>query len=101
MPPDEIMRMRKIVTGRKLLLVAEVLSPRSRVADRGKKRTLYQRRVPLYWIVNLDDRIVEEWTPDSAQHTVVRDRLEWHPAGASIPFTLNLPEYFARVFGER
>jgi Uma2 family endonuclease len=100
-PQDEIVRMRTVVTGRKLLLAAEVLSPSSRGADRGKKRRLYQRRVPLYWIVNLDDRIVERWTPESAHHTLVRDRLEWHPAGAAVPFTLDLPAYFARVFGER
>jgi Uma2 family endonuclease len=100
-PRDEGMLMRTVVTGRRLLLAAEVLSPSSKLADRGKKRLLYQRRVPLYWIVNLDARVVESWRPDSLQPTILRGRLEWHPSGAAIPFTLDLPQYFARVFGER
>ena len=93
--------MRTVSTGRRLLLAAEVLSPSSQRGDRGKKRLLYQRRVPLYWLVNLDGRVVESWHPDSLEPTIVRDRLEWHPAGASAPFALDLPAYFARVFGER
>ena len=100
-PRDEGMRMRTTTTGRKLLLAVEVLSPSSLRGDRGRKRQLYQRRVPLYWIVNLDDRIVEEWAPGSVRHTVVRDRLVWRSENASIPFMLDLPGYFARVFGER
>ena len=100
-PPDEGMLMRTIDTGRLLLLAAEVLSPSSQRADRGKKRKLYQRTVPLYWIVNLDARAVEAWLPDSLQPTIVRDRLEWHPSGAAVPFSLDLPAYFARVFGDR
>lgn len=100
-PRDEGMLMRSVGTGRRLLLAAEVLSPSSRRADHGPKRLLYQRRVPLYWIVDLDARAVETWIPDSFEATIVRDRLEWHPTGATVPFTLDLPAYFARVFGER
>jgi Uma2 family endonuclease len=99
-PPDEGMLMRTVVTGRRLLLASEVLSPSSRLADRGRKRKLYQRRVPLYWIVDLDARAVESWRPGAVQPTILRDRLEWHPPGAQVPFTLDLPKYFARVFGE-
>ena len=100
-PRDEGMRMRTVNTGRRLLLATEVLSPSSQRGDRGKKRLLYQRRVPLYWIVNLDARVVEAWRPDAVQPTILRDRLEWHPPGAPEPFTLDLQQYFARVFGER
>lgn len=100
-PRDEGKLMRTVVTGRRLLLAAEVLSPSSQRADRGRKRSLYQRTVPLYWIVNLDNRVVETWLPDALQPTIVRDRLEWHLSGAAVPFTLDLPAYFARVFGER
>ena len=100
-PRDEGMRMRTVVTGRRLLLAAEVLSPSSKLADRGRKRLLYQRTVPLYWIVDLDARVFEAWRPGDVRPTIVRDRLEWHPAGASVTFTLDLPAYFARVFGER
>jgi Uma2 family endonuclease len=100
-PHDAGMLMRTVVTVRRLLLAAEVLSPSSQRADRGRKRLLYQRTVPLYWIVDLDARVVETWHPDALQPTIVRDRLEWHPSGAAVPFTLDLPAYFARVFGER
>jgi Uma2 family endonuclease len=31
---------------------------------------------------------------------VARDVLEWHPAGAATPLTLDLPAFFARVHGE-
>jgi len=93
--------MRTVVTGRQLILAAEVLSPSSKLADRGRKRLLYQRTVPLYWIVDLDARVFEAWRPGDVRPTIVRDRLEWHPAGASVTFTLDLPAYFARVFGER
>ena len=93
--------MRSVGTGRRLLLAAEVLSLSSQRADRGRKRLLYQRTVPLYWIVDLDARAVESWLPDSSEPTILRDRLEWHPSGAATAFTLDLPAYFARVFGER
>jgi len=100
-PQDEGLRMRSVGTGRRLLLAAEVLSLSSQRADRGRKRLLYQRTVPLYWIVDLDARAVESWLPDSSEPTILRDRLEWHPSGAATAFTLDLPAYFARVFGER
>ena len=100
-PQDEGLRMRSVGTGRRLLLAAEVLSPSSQRAVRGRKRLLYQRTVPLYWIVDLDARAVESWLPDSSEPTILRDRLEWHPSGAATPFTLDLSAYFARVFGER
>ena len=99
-PQDEGLRMRSVGTGRRLLLAAEVLSLSSQRADRGRKRLLYQRTVPLYWIVDLDARAVESWLPDSSEPTILRDRLEWHPSGAATAFTLDLPAYFARVFGE-
>jgi len=98
LPRDEGMLTRTVD---QLLVVAEVLSPSTQRADRGRKRLLYQRTVPLYWIVDLDARAIESWLPDSAEPTIVRDRLAWHPSGEAKPFTLDLPAYFARVFGER
>jgi Uma2 family endonuclease len=41
-----------------LLLTAEVLSPSSSRHDRVRKRPLYQRHVPNYWIVDLDARLI-------------------------------------------
>ena len=47
-----------------LLLVVEVLSPSSVKADRFLKRLRYREAgVPLYWVVDADDRSVEIWTP--------------------------------------
>jgi Uma2 family endonuclease len=51
---------------RHLLLVVEVLSPSSTRADRFAKRRWYQEiRVPVYWIVDGDERQVEVWTPEA------------------------------------
>src|SRR5574338_925716 len=48
---------------RALLLAVEVLSPSSSRHDRVRKRPLYQRHVPDYWIVDLDSRLFERWGP--------------------------------------
>ncbi|MEO7477193.1 MAG: Uma2 family endonuclease, partial [Gemmatimonadales bacterium] len=80
---------------RGLLLVAEVLSPSSLKADRFTKRRRYQEAgVPLYWVVDGDDRSVEIWTPDSPFPAVERAGLVWHPPGATEPFKLSLEELF-------
>lgn len=80
---------------RHLLLVAEVISPRTATRDRGFKREVYQRRgVPLYWVIDHRTRTVEEWTPEAA-HARPVDRLVWHPDGAAEPFVLELAALFA------
>ncbi|MGH7627865.1 MAG: Uma2 family endonuclease [Gemmatimonadales bacterium] len=78
-----------------LRLVAEVLSLSSRRADRFTKRLEYQQRgVPVYWIVDPDDRQVEVWTPADTFPLFERHRLVWHPAGARNAFELPLSELF-------
>lgn len=78
-----------------LLLVAEVLSPSTARADRFIKRIRYRdARVPVYWVVDADERVVEVWTPSDDFPVVERERLVWHPAGAGAPFTLSLEELF-------
>lgn len=78
-----------------LLLVAEVLSPSSGRHDRFAKRRLYQeQQVPLYWVVDGDERVVEVWKPEALYPHVESERLVWHPMGASAPFTLALTELF-------
>ena len=80
---------------RTLLLVAEVLSPSSARGDRFTKRLRYREAgVPLYWVVDGDDRSVEIWTPSDDFPTLERDSLAWHPAGAREPFRLSLEELF-------
>ena len=81
-----------------LLLVAEVLSPSTARADRFTKRIEYQRRrVPVYWIVDPDERRVEVWAPDDTTPSFERERLLWHPAGATRPFELDLQTLFRPI----
>lgn len=83
---------------RGLLLAVEVLSPSSARADRFTKRRWYQDAgLPLYWIVDLDARGVEVWTPEAHFPTIERDRVVWHPAGATRPFDLSLAELFRPI----
>jgi Uma2 family endonuclease len=78
-----------------LPLVAEVLSPSSRRADRFTKRLEYQRRgVPVYWIVDSDEHQVEIWTPADSFPRFERERLLWHPPGAGSIWTIELGGLF-------
>ena len=80
---------------RTLLLVAEVLSPSTSKGDRFLKRLRYREAgVPLYWVVDGDERVVEVWTPTDDFPAFERERLVWHPAGAREPFMLSLEELF-------
>ena len=86
------------LTLRTVLLVAEVLSPSSIRADRFTKRRLYQERgVPLYWIVDPEERITEVWRPGDDFPWRERHALRWAPEGASAPFTLELTELFRPI----
>ena len=67
---------------RTLHLVIEILSPSSVRADRFTKRRLYQeQRIPVYWIVDIERRQVEVWTPEAHFPVIEREQLVWrHPA---------------------
>ena len=81
---------------RHLSLATEVLSPSTHRGDRFTKRQLYQREgVPLYWILDPDTQTAEAWTPDAHFPAIERERIVWHPDGASAPFVAPLPELFA------
>ena len=80
-----------------LLLAIEVLSPSSSRHDRVRKRPLYQRHVPDYWIVDLDARLFERWNPNDERPELLTETLTWHPTGAATPFTLDIPAFFASV----
>ena len=81
-----------------LLLVIEVLSPSSRRADRFTKRVEYQRQnIPCYWIVDPDAWQVEIWSPADTGPVLERERLVWHPAGATRSFELTLEELFRPI----
>lgn len=72
-------------TASDLLLVVEV-SDTTLARDRGLKQRVYARsRVPVYWIVNLLDRVVEVYTdPRGGRTPAYRTRTDYRP-GDSIP----------------
>jgi Uma2 family endonuclease len=83
---------------RTLLLVAEVLSPSSVKGDRFLKRLRYREAgVPLYWVVDGDERVVEVWSPGDDFPAVEREQLIWRPSGADEPFALTLGELFRPI----
>ena len=78
---------------RTLLLVVEVLSPSTKRQDRFTKRRLYQEvGVSCYWVVDTDGRAVEVWTPSAKLPVVERERLVWHPQGATAPLVIPINE---------
>lgn len=80
-----------------LLLAVEVLSPSTSDYDRGEKRRLYQQHADEHWIVDLDARVIERWRPGDARPDVLDAVLEWRPAGADDPLTLDVPAFFQDV----
>lgn len=84
---------------RELLLAVEVLSPSSSRADRQAKRIIYQQqRVPEYWVVDVDARVVERWRLDDDRAKTLADVLIWQPAVSQPPLTIDLTRYFAEVW---
>ena len=82
------------------ILVVEVLSPSTARFDRITKRQLYQRvGVAIYWIVDLDARLVEVWTPGAERPMIADRELVWQPDQAPEPLVVDLGEFFGLVFG--
>jgi len=67
---------------RTVYLAIEITSESSARADRFPKRRFYQQQhIPRYWIVDIDLRQVEVWTPEALFPVIERERLVWrHPA---------------------
>ncbi len=82
---------------RELLVAIEVLSPSSARHDRVRKRPLYQRHVPEYWIADVDAQLIERWRPNEERPEIIAGVLEWSPVGSAAPFRLDLPTFFASV----
>lgn len=81
-----------------LLLAIEVLSPSTRRYDRFTKRLVYQEyQVPTYWMVDIESRLVEGWTPEATVPSIHREKLVWHPAGALEPLVIPLAEILPPV----
>ena len=85
------------------LLVVEVLSSSTARYDRGLKRRFYQRaRIPEYWIVDLDGRVIERWRPGDERPEVASEWLQWQPESAIPPLELDLEDFFDEAgTGER
>jgi Uma2 family endonuclease len=84
-----------------LLLAVEVLSPSSARADRHRKRLIYQdQRVPEYWIVDIDARLVERWRPEDLRPEIITGLLEWAPHAGVETLRIDLPAMFKAVHGE-
>jgi Uma2 family endonuclease len=81
---------------RPLILVAEVKSESTARADRFIKRRIYrEERIPVYWILDLDARMVECWTPDDERPEMVFDLLTWQPKAEVARLEIHLPDFFA------
>ncbi len=88
---------------RTLLLAVEVLSPSTARHDRVTKRQFYARAgVGEYWIVDVDARVIERWTPADSRPEIIGEdaTLEWTPPGASVPFMLEVGPFFAAIAAE-
>ena len=78
---------------RRISLVAEVVSPSSRLYDAFDKRRVYQdSEVGLYWIIDPALQCADIWTPDAQAPRRETGALTWHPEGASEPITIELAQ---------
>lgn len=67
---------------------------------RASERRRYQRAgIPEYWVVDLDARAVERWTPRDDRPEVLDTILRWHPAGAASPLEVDLAALFTMIWG--
>jgi Uma2 family endonuclease len=82
------------------LLFVEVLSPSTARYDRVVKRGRYQRYGVEYWIVDLDARLIERWTPDAERPEIHTEAIRWTPTGATAPLLLELSPFFVESLGE-
>lgn len=90
---DEPMIWRQVTA---LRLAVEVLSPSTMRDDRVRKRDHYlANNVDEYWIVDLDARVFERWTPERERPDIRRDELVWRPAGATAPLLIDVARFFA------
>jgi Uma2 family endonuclease len=81
-----------------LLLAIEVLSPSTARYDRFTKRRLYQEvGIPVYWVVNPDEKTVEVWTPECQFPTFEREFVRWKPEGFEEDIVLDLKELFKPI----
>lgn len=94
--PSQFGRVREWIEIEQLALVIEVLSPSTARYDRFTKRRLYQEmRVPVYWVIDLEQRRAEVWTPEATFPVIEERELRWQAPGAGEMFGLPLEGLFA------
>ncbi len=81
------------------LLAVEVLSPATARYDRLVKRGRYQRVGIEYWIVDLDSRLVERWTPDADRPEICPLTVRWQPTGVAEPCVVDVVALMREVHG--
>jgi len=80
------------------MLAVEILSPSTARFDRVTKRMRYQRSgVATYWIVDLDARVVEVWTPGAERPAIAVTTLTWQPDTSVAALEIDLPALFAAI----
>jgi Uma2 family endonuclease len=81
-------------------IAIEILSASTAARDRGVKRRLYQHAgVAEYWIVDLEARLVERWTPDDQRPAICDAVLDWQlPVG--VRGQIDVVELFRSVVGK-
>ena len=80
---------------RNLYLVIEIMSPSSVRADRFTKRRLYQeQRIPDYWVVDVERRLVEVWMPDALFPAVESAQLSWRHPDLDVDCAIDLTKLF-------
>jgi Uma2 family endonuclease len=82
------------------LLAIEVLSPTTARYDRLVKRARYQRSGVEYWIVDLDSRLVERWTPDVDRPEICPQTVRWQATGATHACELDVEALMREAHGE-
>ena len=64
------------------------------------KGDLYRReRIPEAWIVDHEERMMHVIRPGAAD-VAETEQPQWHPRGATVPLTIDLPSFFRRALRE-
>ncbi|MEP6779194.1 MAG: Uma2 family endonuclease [Gemmatimonadaceae bacterium] len=85
---------------KQVLLASEVLSPSTARTDRTIKRNMFQSVGVEYWVVDLTARTFERSMPNSNRTEIFVGKIEWMPAGASMPLTIDIADFFAKVLDQ-
>jgi predicted methyltransferase len=69
------------------------------MARRSLRRLYQEAGVPLYWVVDGERRVVEEWMGEGDFPRIIADALRWRPAGATGEFSYSVDELLRPVGG--